>query len=208
MAGEDWTDQESDLIIADYFAMLQNDLAGRPYSKAEHNRQVQAETGRGRGSIEFKHQNISAVLKGLGEAWIEGYKPAMNFQISLVDAVIRWIAANPAWSVRAPILAPLRHMNEAQPLWVDPPPTLRNTPPPVELEKMLAIARKFDVAGRDARNRALGRAGEERVLQNERLILNQAGQDGLAKKVRWVAEEEGDGAGYDIHSFGSDGRDR
>ena len=41
--------------------------------------------------IEFKHQNISAVLKGLGEAWILGNKPADNFQMALVDAVQRWI---------------------------------------------------------------------------------------------------------------------
>ncbi len=208
MAGEDWSDHENDLIIADYFAMLQDDLSGRPYSKAEHNRQIQALTGRGRSSIEFKHQNIGAVLQGLGEAWIEGYKPAVNFQISLVDAVMRWITASPAWSIHAPALAPLRHMNDPQPLWIDPPPTLRNTPPSVELEKVLAIARKFDVAGRDARNRALGRVGEERIFQNERLVLNQAGQDHLARKVRWVSEEDGDGAGYDIHSFGFDGADR
>lgn len=33
MAGESWTDLENDLIIADYFAMLKDDLAGQPYSK-------------------------------------------------------------------------------------------------------------------------------------------------------------------------------
>ena len=73
---------------------------------------------------------------------------------------------------------------------------------------MLAIARKFDVAGRDDRNRALGRAGEDVVLLNERLRLKQAGQDELAGRVRWISEEDGDGAGYDIHSFQADGRDR
>ena len=85
MAGEDWSDHENDLIIADYFAMLQDDLAGLPYGKAEHNRQLRGQIDRGRGSIEFKHQNISAVLKALGEVWIEGYKPAMKFQMSLVS---------------------------------------------------------------------------------------------------------------------------
>ena len=30
----------------------------------------------------------------------------------------------------------------------------------------------------------------------------------LARKVRWVAQEDGDGAGYDIHSFEHDGRER
>ena len=36
---------------------------------------------------------------------------------------------------------------------------------------MQAIALKFDVAARAERNRALGRAGEERVLAHERAIL-------------------------------------
>lgn len=73
---------------------------------------------------------------------------------------------------------------------------------------MLRIARKSDVAGRDERNRVLGRAGEERVLAYERSVLRSAGRDDLARKVRWVSEEDGDGAGYDIASFEQDGRSR
>ena len=73
---------------------------------------------------------------------------------------------------------------------------------------MQAIARKFDVAGRDERNRSLGKAGEERVLQHERAILSGAGGQDLAKKVRWISQEEGDGAGYDISSFTPDGNSR
>jgi len=72
MASGDWTDQQNDAIVADYFAMLADDEAGRLYSKAEHNRRLQEAIGRPRGSIEYKHQNISAVLKGLGEDWIPG----------------------------------------------------------------------------------------------------------------------------------------
>ena len=83
---------------------------------------------------------------------------------------------------------------------------MSNQPPPQELEQMLHIARKFDVAVRDERNRALGRAGEERVLAHERAALKSAGRDDLARKVRWVSEEDGDGAGYDIASFAPDGR--
>lgn len=73
---------------------------------------------------------------------------------------------------------------------------------------MLRIAAKFDVAQRDARNRALGRAGEERVVRHERALLRAAGRDDLARAVRWVSEEEGDGAGYDIASFSPEGRTR
>ena len=73
---------------------------------------------------------------------------------------------NPAW-LGAPTRPATRSMacSEAAQIWIGPPPTLSNQPPPQELEQMLHIARKFDVAGRDARNRALGRAGEERVLR-------------------------------------------
>lgn len=73
---------------------------------------------------------------------------------------------------------------------------------------MQLIARKVDVAGRDGRNRALGRAVEERALQHERAVLIQHNRDDLARRVRWVAEEDGDGAGYDIASFEPDGRAR
>jgi hypothetical protein len=209
MSNGAWTDRENDLIVADYFAMLADDIAGRPYNKADHRRALLPQLNdRSEGSIEFKHQNISAVLKGLGENWIPGYKPAFNFQITLVDAVVQWLALNPAWLGRLPGLQRTTDLREAAQIYFGPPPTLSNQPPPKELEQMLHIARKFDVAGRDERNRALGRAGEERVLVHERAALRSAGRDDLARKVRWVSEEDGDGAGYDIASFAPDGRTR
>ena len=51
MAGEDWTDAQNDLIVADYFAMLADDVAGRRYNKAAHNRALQARIGRSKGAI-------------------------------------------------------------------------------------------------------------------------------------------------------------
>jgi hypothetical protein len=83
-----WTKEQNDAILAHNFAMLADDIAGRPYSKAEHDRLLQAVTGRP-GVIEYKHQNISAILKGLGEDWIPGYKAAFNFQRSLIDVAVR-----------------------------------------------------------------------------------------------------------------------
>ena len=210
MVGQEWRDDENDAIVADYFAMLADDEAGRSYSKAEHNRDLQQRLARPRGSIEYKHQNISAVLKGLGESWISGYKPAFNFQASLADAVARWLAAHPAWLIpmtRQPA-ATIALLQEPPALWVGPPPTHSNLPPPDELEQMQAIARKFDVAERDARNRALGRAGEERIVLHERSALAAAGRYDLADRVLWVSDRDGDGAGYDIASFELDGRPR
>ncbi len=67
---------------------------------------------------------------------------------------------------------------------------------------------KLDVAGRDERNRSLGKAGEERVLIHERATLTDAGRQDLAERVRWISQEDGDGAGYDISSFTLDGQSR
>lgn len=208
---DNWTDEQNDAIVADYFSMLADDIAARRYSKAEHNRLLQEAIGRPRGSIEYKHQNISAVLKGLGQDWIPGYKPAFNLQNSLIDAVVRWLDHHPDWSAAAGRLsietAPSA-LRDAAALWVGPPPTHSNAPPPNELEQMTTIARKYDTAGRDARNRALGRAGEERVLAHERSTLLAAGRTDLADRIRWVSDVDGDGAGYDIRSFDVDGSDR
>ncbi|MEK9969813.1 MAG: DUF3883 domain-containing protein [Ferrovibrio sp.] len=209
MPSEAWTDEENDLIVADYFAMQADDILGRPYNKTEHRRALlPLLNGRSEGSVEFKHQNISAVLKGLGEAWILGYKPAFNYQTSLEDAVVRWLELNPQRLGQIPMVRPATELQEAEPIWVGPAPTLSNQPPPQELEQTLRIARKFDVAGRDERNRALGRAGEECALAHERATLQRVGRDDLARKIRWVSQEDGDGAGYDIASFAPDGRSR
>ena len=167
MATGPWTDDENDLIVADYFAMLAADLTGRPYIKAEHNRRLREWIDRSRPSIEFKHRNISAVLKGLGATWLTGYLPASNVQMSLADAVNRWLRQHPEFHAPAPFADQRANMPQAAHLDIELPPTLRNYPPPDELEQMQAIARKFDVAARDERNRALGRAGEERVLAHE-----------------------------------------
>jgi hypothetical protein len=208
---DNWTDEQNDAIVADYFSMLADDIAGRPYSKAEHNRLLQEIIDRPRGSIEYKHQNISAVLKGLGQDLIPGYKPAFNFQVSLIDAVVRWLDHHPDWPTsagRSSVNAMPSALRDAAALWVGPPPTHSNALPPNELEQMTTIARKYDVAGRDARNRALGRAGEERVLAHERATLLGAGRTDLASRIRWVSEVDGDGAGYDIRSFDVDGSER
>ena len=207
MSGKEWTDEENDAVVADYFSMLADELSSKKYVKVDHNRALQEKIGRTKGSIEFKHQNISAVLKGLGETWINGYKPAYNFQMSLVDAVARHLQeqGNSLMHMQAAISGA---SDETGVIQIGTPPTFQNFPPPDELEKMQAVARKFDVAGRDERNRSLGEAGEKRVLNHERAVLTDAGRADLAGKVRWVSQEDGDGAGYDISSFTPEGRVR
>jgi hypothetical protein len=73
--GEDWSSDELPRIVADYFAMLDDELAQRPYNKTQHRAALMQIVRRSPGSIERKHQNISAVLVELGLPWIWGYKP-------------------------------------------------------------------------------------------------------------------------------------
>ena len=207
MSGEEWTDPENDAIVADYFSMLSEELAGNSYNKAAHNRALQVSIGRSKGSIEFKHQNISAVLKCLGETWINGYKPAFNFQMSLADAVARHLQKRDGWITKKPSI-PLGAPEAPGSIYIDTPPTLKNTPPPAEWEQMQSVARKYDVARRIENNRVLGKDGEERVLHHEFATLTNAGRHDLAKKVRWVSQEDGDGAGYDIASYTPKGNSR
>lgn len=207
--GTDWSEREIDLIVADYFDMLALELAGKEFVKAHRNAALQAATGRSKGSIEFKHQNISAVLLKLGLPWIIGYKPKANFQRTLVDGVERRLsldgaAANLSSSMPTPTLIGFEERPE---LFIEAAPQLSK----VDLEVPEALARlvrKFDPAARDARNRTLGRNGEELVVTHERVRLGRCGRDDLARKVRWVSEEDGDGAGYDIASFDANGRER
>ena len=207
MSPSDWSEIENGAVVESYFSMLSDELSGRSYNKAEQNRVLQEQIERSRGSIEFKLCNVSAACIGLGLPTIMGYRPRFNFQMSLAEAVSRWLAQHPEWEIALNRKETLQ-LAEVGALFVGIAPTLRNEPPPEEVEKMQSIARRFDVAGRDERNRALGYAGEERAFHHERSILRQSGREDLAQRVRWVSQEDGDGAGYDILSFTTDGRER
>jgi hypothetical protein len=65
-----------------------------------------------------------------------------------------------------------------------------------------------DYAVRERANRSLGLAGEKLVVEYEREALRRLGRHDLAAKIRHIAAEEGDGAGYDVLSFRPDGRPR
>jgi hypothetical protein len=204
--GTDWTRDEIDLIIADYFDMLHLERSRQPYVKAARNDALQKLILRSRKSIEFKHCNISAVLVRLGITPIHGYRPLANFQNALIDGVGRYLSRH-----GQPIFAALSEtpakLAEPASLFVGPPPL-----PPAgdhkETEALRRLVCKFDPAERDARNRKLGRQGEELIFLHEREQLIKVGRNDLARRVEWTSEVRSDSANYDIHSFAPDGRER
>jgi len=93
----DWSRIEVEAAVADYLDMLALELRGEPFNKANHNRDLlRVLDGRTRGSIERKHQNISAILIELGYPYIDGYKPLRNYQELLREVVEERLLLAPA----------------------------------------------------------------------------------------------------------------
>ena len=195
--GSNWSDEENDLLVADYFAMLGEELAGRAYVKAHHNAAIVAATARTRGSVERKHMNVSAVLTRMGLPHIKGYLPAFNAQFDALTAAIgRYLSLRPE-ALEPEVAKPV--MNPDVDPFVRPPLFKPDIDP--RLEPIRLLARKFDPVTRDARNRSLGMKGEAFVMEVEERRLFAAGRKDLMQELRWVSDLDGDGAGYDVLSF-------
>ena len=206
VVGTGWSSTELDLIVADYFAMLKEEQAGQTVHKTEHRRRLKAHVQRSDGSIEFKHRNISAVLARLGLPRIRGYIPAWNFQGAIAEAIGRYLEID-SDPVPLIISKPLMGFADAPSLFESAPPAA----PPISPGAKTAferVARKFDPALRDQLNRSLGLAGEQLIYEREKQILINGDRKDLARKVRWVSQEDGDGAGYDIRSYDTSGSER
>ncbi len=202
--GTQWQDDELDAIVGDYFEMLAAELAGRPYVKARHSAALMAKIGRTHRSVEFKHQNISAVLDELGMPWISGYIPKRNYQGAIFGAIDRYLSAHSEVIDFVPS-AKMATVESAS-VFVEPPTRQLSVAGPEGLQRLV---RKFDPIQRDQHNRFLGQAGEAFVVDVERRRLSELDREDLARNVRWVAAEDGDGAGYDVLSFcPNDGREK
>jgi hypothetical protein len=203
--GQDWTQAEIDLVVSDYFDMRGKYLRGEPFVKARHYEQVIEATGRSKGSVESKYMNISATLERLSLPWLKGYAPLRNFQGALLQSVEQFFTRE--WNEDFVPTPEPNVFSEAGQIFIDQAPEI-GEPLVSNNSEMERIARKFDPALRDERNRKIGLAGERRVRDSEIARLTAEGRSDLAKKVQWVSQELGDGAGYDILSFNRDGAER
>ena len=212
MPSRDWTRAEVEAAVAEYLDMLAREIRGERVNKARHNRELRERLdGRSKGAVEFKHQNISAVLLAEGFPPIDGYKPRGHVQAKLRDAVQerrteieRLIGVDVEKPQEPPVVPDILGIE------VDPPdPTERESG-----ERRSDYLTPGTAAGpvdyllREARNRSLGDAGEALVMDYERVRLERAGKDHLARNVEQVSRTRGDHMGFDIHSYEASGRDR
>lgn len=207
-----WSRDEVALLVADYLQMLTLELTGQSFNKAARRRTlIPLLQQRSEASIEFKRRNVSAVMNELGLPRIRGYLPAENTQSAMLldvigeqlalqpdveraaeDAVERIaVAAEPVDFSRAQADAPARRHRVEE-------------PSPSYLRRPI----RRDYLERETRNRSLGKAGEEFMVNYERWRLLKQGLGQLADRVEHVAHTRGDGLGYDVLSFEADGRER
>jgi len=206
-----WSNIEVELIVADYFSMLSAELEGKSYSKADLRKNLlPLLNNRSEGSIEYKHQNISAVLANLGQPYIKGYLPRYNYQKLLEDIVLDYLIKNITLEDRFRQFADKEIITSSlsinfENLIVEPPIVRTVTEPLVRYHNNPI---KINYLEREQNNLKLGKLGEEIVLQFEKWNLIKIGKDKLADKVEWVSKEQGDGAGFDILSKYSNGIDK
>jgi hypothetical protein len=212
---EDWSPEEVAATVADYLVMLDHELRGEPYNKKDHNRQLQSLLhDRSAGAIEFKHANISAVLVELGFPYIDGYKPRANYQQLLKDEVATQLARDVPLTLAAEAIveSPANEnprIDDLSDIIVPAPVRDRDRRRGYERRVPVFIQRApINYLERESRNASLGAAGEALALEVEHRRLWDAGHKQLAAKIEHVSRSQGDGLGYDILSFETDGRDR
>ena len=212
MSSRDWSRLEVEATVRDYLDMLASELRGDEFNKSAHNKALRTRLDdRTRGAVERKHQNISAILIELGFPYINGYKPLDNVQGMLRD-VLREHLPPLEGLVEADVEASQNQIivDDVLGIRVDPPApapaSVRETPAEYVVPNRRAPT--IDYLQKEALNRSLGDAGESLVMEFERARLQAHGKDQLARSVEQVSRTVGDHAGFDIHSYEVNGRDR
>jgi hypothetical protein len=209
----DWSREEAEAIVGTYLDMLELELQRLPYNKSAYRRRLKPFLrNRSDSSIERKNMNISAVLIEVEHPSIDGYKPYFNYQRSLLPEVVEHqLAVRPVLRALVSRVAqtapPAPSLVDILAAKIDPP-----EPPPrpdrVYERPPTIRRRKTNFVLMEARNTALGLAGEEFVVEYERARLIFERQERLAAAIEHTSVVSGDGAGFDVLSFDADGRER
>ena len=212
-----WAKEEVKRIVADYFKMLLSELEGESFNKTDHRKILSPQlANRSMGSIEFKHQNISAVMIDLGLPYITGYKPRGNYQGLLKETTETLLESSPelmhAIKMDVDKDAELQDIDNILDAFVLPPAPQNNSTSVCENQAGYGETEsnfsKINYLEREARNTSLGAAGEKFVLEYEKTRLMSIEKFNFADRIEQVSETRGDWAGYDIRSFNDNGSDR
>lgn len=208
VTGQDWTDYEIELVVNLYLELYVRASKGEFFSKTQQYRALASKLKvRSEASVALKMSNISSVMIGLGWPYLPGLGPLPNIQKALVPHVTK-------------ALSGAHNLDEAAIVFVSKRPAfgpvdlvLSNKIPKI-LKAASGFAKRVPPGVRrnyielEARNAALGLAGELAILEFEERRLRTRGLIRLANRIEHVSVTQGDGFGYDIHSFEVNGQDK
>lgn len=207
-------ERRNDVLVQNYFIMLDAELQGELYSKADHRNRILKELGETDAArINQEHCWISAILAETGLPFPDQFPPRAGFDDVLEKAVQVFIEGNPEliealWIDELPPPASIPvELDDSRAHWVAAPnPTgFRPSGRPAWHP---ASVNEIDYRVREAQNRNLAMAGERFVLAFERARLREAGKKELLDRVAWQSQTFGDSFGYDIRSLEDDGGER
>ncbi|CAN5374522.1 DUF3883 domain-containing protein [soil metagenome] len=201
--GKTWNEAEHDLVVGDYFVMLDKAMTGRPYDAANHQRALRFVTNRAGGAITFLQGEISAILMLVGLPTLKDHPPRWDFGDSLIDAIDRQLTSKPA-ALKDLAQPPALLGRAAAPVLAEGAPAQAAPLPSGERAQRL-IAR-FDPAERDLEARILTRIGVAAALAYEKTRLTARGRPDLADQIRLALPP--DDAGCDLLSFSRTGAPR
>ena len=206
----DWSFEEVELTVNDYFDMLQKELSGISYNKSEHRRKLlKLLSNRTDGAVERKRENISAILIEFGLPYINGYKPLDRYQTLLKESVTDYLDNHPLFRevveqfyTKEIILPDLTNLSNRK---VDIPKFTAKVNEPSAISY---YPKNINYYKREILNKKLGLLGEEFVISYEKQKLIALGKQSYANKIEHISKTKGDGAGFDILSFDENGDEK
>lgn len=208
IVGSAWSEKENQATIEAYFGLFLADVRGERINKAATYRSLAERFGRYWKAYEFKMLNISAVLVRMQWPHLRGLLPRSNYQGSLEIAVAEHILQRDRSDFigldhPAPVVDSI---GPADLIFRPAPDLLTGKLQRPDHPVVRAVQR--DYASIEARNASLGLAGELMVAEAEERVLFQAGFKKLAARVEHVVATRGDGLGFDVLSFETNGKER
>lgn len=211
-SNDEWAENEVRAAVRDYFTTLRAELRGRSAGTTGrwHPRLGRADDP-DPAALERKYGQIGAVLMDHGLPYCVGRAPVHDYRPSLVMAVREYLRNHPHLLelMEGAVFRPVRTLPALDAL---EPRRVLSQPPAGTVAAGVRGATELiagvDFLEKEQRNRSLAMAGQQFVLAFERRRLQAQGLHKYAGAIEHVSAEHGDGAGFDVLSYGVDGSER
>jgi len=217
---DNWNREERPVAVSEYMAALRARLSGQIVSGASVRDNLISQLSKTSKAVRFKLRHISSILVNSEQPYLADIKPLPRASIDSIDwyeseelkRLLReqvdsddFVALATAVACTPVITSPVPATPDVTP---DAPPEFDCFDDSTAQKHTLRIPTRVNYVEREQANRSLGEAGEQWIMACETSRLASLGRDDLARKVVWASKDVGDGLGYDIHSFNTDGSDR